>query len=100
MEFCPKCGGLLRPEKKGKKTYLTCKKGDYKKLYKKSAGYTLTEKVDEAKRRDTVIVEAEPKTQKKKADELEAEREETYAGFLENLAEAEEEEGETESGGE
>ena len=97
MEFCPKCGGLLRPEKKGGKTYLICKNGDYKKLYKKSAGYTLTQKVDETKRRDTVIVEGEPKIPKKRKDELEAEREETYSSFLEQL-ETEEEEVETESG--
>ncbi len=97
MEFCPKCGGLLRPEKKGKKTYLLCKTGDYKKLYKKSAGYTLTEKVDETKRRDTVIVEDEVKVPKKRKDELESEREETYDSFLEQFA-AEEEEAESEGG--
>jgi len=89
----------MRPEKKGKKTYLVCKNGDYKKLSKGSAGYTLTEKVDEAKRRDTVIVEEEPKVSKKRKEELEAEREETYSSFLEQL-ETEEEEVETESNSE
>ncbi len=96
MEFCPKCGGLMRPERKGRRTYLVCKNGDYKKLSKDSVGYTLTERVDETKRRDTVIVEEEPKVPKKRKEELEAEREETYSSFLEQL-ETEEEEVETES---
>ncbi len=100
VEFCPKCGGLLRPVKKGRKTYLVCKNGDYKKVFKKkSTGYTLTEKVDETKRRDTVIVEEEPKGPKKRKEELEAEREETYASFLEQF-ETEEEEAESEGDGE
>lgn len=97
MEFCPKCGGLLRPEKIKKKTYLVCKNGDYKKLSKKSTDYTLTQKVDENKRRDMVIVEEEPKLKKKKEEELEAEREETYDIFLEHFEPEEEEEAESES---
>ncbi len=87
----------MRPEKKGRQTFLVCKNGDYKKRTKDSVGYTLTEKVDETKRRDTVIVEEEPKAPKKRKEEMEAEREETYSSFLEQL-ETEEEEVETESG--
>ncbi len=86
----------MRPERKGRRMYLVCKNGDYKKLSKDSRGYTLTERVDETKKRDTVIVEEEPKVPKKRKEELEAEREETYSSFLEQL-ETEEEEVETES---
>jgi len=70
MEFCPKCGNLLLPEKKGRKVRLVCRKCNYWRELEKKTEYTISEKGKEAT--DIMIIEEEKK-RKKRLPELEYE---------------------------
>lgn len=44
MEFCPKCGTMLVPEKVGRSTRLVCPRCHYKGKVKKPSVYKISEK--------------------------------------------------------
>lgn len=88
MEFCPKCGKMLVPERKDEKVYLVCKSCNFKKLAKDTRGYRVSQEVDEEKRRKTIIVE-EPRVKKRKEEEQEL-MQEYYEVFLESFEPEEE----------
>ncbi|MDD1775762.1 MAG: hypothetical protein LUP94_00230 [Candidatus Methanomethylicus sp.] len=72
MEFCPKCGKLLIPEKKDDKITLICKSCGYEKPASEAKGYKIVQPVDETKRRKTLVVEGkEVKGGKRKEEEHE-----------------------------
>lgn len=96
MEFCPKCGKLLIPDKRGEKTYLLCKSCGFEKPITESKGYKLVQTVEEGKRRKTLIVEEPTKIVKKRKEEERELMADYYELFLENYEESSEEEGETE----
>ncbi|RLE49955.1 MAG: DNA-directed RNA polymerase subunit M [Candidatus Methanomethylicota archaeon] len=92
MEFCPKCGKMLVPEKKNEKVYLVCRSCGFKKIAKDMKGYRVTQEVEEEKRRKTIIVE-EPRAKRRKEEEREL-LQEYYEVFLESFAAEEQESGE------
>lgn len=55
MEFCEKCGDLMIPQKKGKNTYLVCRKCERRKLAKKRE-YNLVVS-SKAEKKGVVVVE-------------------------------------------
>ena len=72
MEFCPKCGKLLMPEKKDSKIQLICKACGYHKAANEVKGYDVVHHVDEGKRRKTLVVdEAHTKGNKRREEEHE-----------------------------
>lgn len=99
MEFCAKCGKLLIPSKKDDKIYLVCRSCGLEKPASESKGYKIVQKVDEGKRRKTLVVE-EPqiKGRKKKEEEERELMADYYEVFLDNFQEegAEEEDTSTE----
>ncbi len=46
MEFCPKCGSVMKPEKKGSKIYLVCPRCGYK-IERKTKHFKIEEKTKE-----------------------------------------------------
>ena len=81
MEFCPRCGGIMLPEKVGKSKKLVCQKCGYK--TKLRAGRKVrTERKEEEK--VTVVVEKEKKRRKKPVEhEVELEPIEYYEELFE-----------------
>ena len=69
MEFCPKCGKLLMPEKKESKIQLVCRSCGYHKAATEVKGYKIVQPVDEAKRRKTLVLEAEHSKHTKRNEE-------------------------------
>ena len=88
MEFCSKCGKLLIPSKKNETIYLVCRSCGYEKPASESKDYRIIQKVDEGKRRKTLVVE-EPqlKVRKKKEEEERELMADYYEVFLENFQE-------------
>jgi DNA-directed RNA polymerase subunit M/transcription elongation factor TFIIS len=70
MEFCPKCGTILVPEKVGRSRRLVCSKCGYKGKLKKPSAYKISEKGEERKEVPVII---EKKKKKKKPMEREYE---------------------------
>ena len=90
MKFCPKCGGLMLPIKKGDKIILKCTKCGYeidaKNLDKNE--YKVIEKVSEEQRVVTTSKVSEaPARVGRRPEEQEQEREEYYEIALELLQE-------------
>ncbi len=81
MEFCPKCGTLLVPNKVGRSTRLTCSRCSYRVKLKKPSSYKISEKGKEPKE-VAVIVDKKEKNKKPHIKEFEIEppeyQEETY----------------------
>jgi len=96
LEFCPKCGKLLIPDRRGEKTYLVCKSCGFEKLASESKGYKIVQTVEEGKRRKTLIVEEPAKIVKKRKEEERELMADYYELFLENYEETAEEESATE----
>ncbi len=87
MEFCPKCGKLLIPNKKDSKIYLICRNCGFEKPASESKGYKIVQPVDENKRRKTLVVDASQiKGRKRKEEEREL-MADYYEVFLENFQE-------------
>lgn len=91
MEFCPKCGKLLIPEKRDGKTFLICRSCGFEKLASESKGYKIIQPIEEKKRRKTLIVEEPIKIVKKRKEEERELMADFYEVFLENYEESEEE---------
>ncbi|MEM1537833.1 MAG: hypothetical protein QXK12_05280 [Candidatus Nezhaarchaeales archaeon] len=88
VEFCPRCEKILVPEKRDK-LYLVCKNCGFSKVYE-GATYKLTERIEEDKRRKTVIIEKKPIHEKIKKEKREL-AEEYYEVFLNTFEESAEE---------
>ena len=80
MEFCPKCGTVLVPEKVGRLKRLACPRCGYKVKIKKRAAYKISEKGKEAKEVPVII---EEKKKKPAEREYEIEPPEYYEEFYE-----------------
>ncbi len=68
MEFCPKCGGMLVPQKEGRGHVLACQHCGRKVRPKRKTTYKISEKVSKKKE---VAVIVEKKKKKKKVAEKE-----------------------------
>ncbi len=92
MEFCPKCGGVMMPVKKGESVYLKCSKCGYEKKASGDMlrGYTISRETDRSLRVKTTSRISEARTISRSIEELEQEKEEYYEIFL-DLVEKEEE---------
>ncbi|MEJ5293487.1 MAG: hypothetical protein WHS82_07835 [Candidatus Methanosuratincola sp.] len=91
MEFCPKCGKLLMPEKKDEKIFLVCKSCGYQKSTAETKGYKIVQPVDESKRRTTLIVEASQVKGKRRKEEEHELIADNYDLYSESMLEEEEE---------
>jgi len=90
MKFCPKCGTMLVPVKKGKTMVLKCPKCGYEEKMKgkNNKDYKLEIKTESNRRvKTTSVVSEEATTKLKKGEELEQEKEEFYEVFLELMGE-------------
>lgn len=88
MRFCPKCGGVVVPQKKDNEIILKCSKCGYE-IQQHSARYTITSQQPSSKVFTTSVVSEEKKSTRKK-EEIEQEREEYYKElFMELLREEE-----------
>lgn len=85
MEFCDKCGNLLKPVKEEKGAYLYCNSCDKKiKLTKsKSKNYTLTQKIEHSEKEKLEITEI--KKRRKLTEEEREELEDSYGDMLEQM---------------
>jgi len=59
MKFCPKCGSLLVPEKRGKEKYLVCPKCGYREKLKETADLSIKEKPEEERKKVVVFGKGE-----------------------------------------
>jgi len=82
MEFCPKCGGMMLPQKVGRSRKLVCQRCGRKMKPKKRSKYKIREKGKE-KAEVAVIVEKRKKTKKPIQPEYEPEPIEYYEEFFE-----------------
>jgi DNA-directed RNA polymerase subunit M len=88
LEFCSKCGKLLIPSKRDDKIFLICRSCGFEKPASESKGYKIVQKVDEGKRRKTLVVdEPQIKVSKKKEEEERELMADYYEVFLENFQE-------------
>lgn len=72
MEFCPKCGGMLIPQKMGRKHMLVCQHCGHKIRPKRKTTYKISEK---GKKKEEVAIIVEKGKKKKKPIEKEYELE-------------------------
>jgi len=84
VEFCPKCGSVLVPEKRKNKAYLVCKKCGYSKPAGKKSGYKFIEQIPEEKKNKTPVITEEVVEREKIEEERELLRE-YYEVFLETM---------------
>ena len=91
MKFCPKCGTMLVPLRKGKKLVLKCPSCGYEEKPKKTSNdYKIEVKTESSRKvKTTSIISEATITQLKKGEELEQEKEEFYEVFLELMSEEE-----------
>ncbi len=84
MEFCPKCGSLLLPTKKGRSFKLVCPRCKYaRKLKDRKAmkGYKISEEGKEVQ--EIAIIEKKKKKKKVGSREIERENTEYYEELYE-----------------
>lgn len=85
IQFCPKCGSLLRPEKnKAGKTILKCSCG-YKSSSKEAEGYKVKFPIRHTERDYIVVVEEEEGKKRKKREIDEDERQEMLELMLDHF---------------
>ncbi len=92
MRFCPKCGGLLMPSRRGDKTILKCSKCGFEidTSSSSSGEYRLTLPTEASSRVMTTSIVSEGKVRSRSREEIEQEKEEYYKElFLELLREEE-----------
>jgi len=84
MEFCPECGKLLIPKKKGKSRILVCAKCGYESKLSQKDKYEVSDEVEHKSTEITEVVEVEGEEALSEA-ELEERRERFIEGidFLE-----------------
>jgi len=88
VEFCPKCGSILIPERRKGKVMLVCKRCGYVKEGSGS-GYKQSQKVDKKSKTKLAVVSGE-QTRKLKDEEREMLKE-YYETFLRTMEGSEEE---------
>ncbi len=92
VEFCPKCGSILVPERRRNKVYLTCKRCSYSREAKKTDAYRVVERIPEEKRSKVAVIEGGGRRESERVEEeRELVREEYYEVFLETMMEEAEE---------
>ncbi|MEM4463449.1 MAG: NADH pyrophosphatase zinc ribbon domain-containing protein [Fervidicoccaceae archaeon] len=97
-KFCPKCGGVMVPVKKGSQIILRCTKCGYEtKVGKEKKSYVLKEKVSEKERTKTTSLVSEP-SKFGISDEEQQQRVEDYYEIALELMQEEGEEGGEEGG--
>jgi DNA-directed RNA polymerase subunit M/transcription elongation factor TFIIS len=86
IQFCPKCGSLLRPEKnKAGKTVLKCSCG-YRSQAKETEGYKVKFPIRHTERDYIVVVEEDDEGKKRKKREIdEDERQEMLELMLDHF---------------
>ncbi|MCD6085005.1 MAG: zf-TFIIB domain-containing protein [Desulfurococcales archaeon] len=91
MRFCPKCGTMLEPVKRNKKTILRCPRCGYEEVVKstKSSEYKLVVKSGKENKVKTTSLVSEGKVTSRKKEEIEQEKEEFYEVFLDLMSEEE-----------
>lgn len=57
VEFCPKCGKMLRPTRSGEKVLLTCPQCGYVKEPSSNEGYKVVQRIERESKKETVIIE-------------------------------------------
>jgi len=92
MEFCPKCGGLMLPRRKGEELYLVCQSCGYSIKAKKLEGYAAKEVIAEEKKTKVSVFTAPSRSASE--EERKQLKEEYYEVFLETMIEEEAEESE------
>jgi len=96
LEFCEKCGGLLRPVKKNGKSYLVCKRcGSSKPLDRQASTYSSKRVIEEARHGKIGVVEDRTELRRRLREE-EKELEEEKRRELMDLLSREQEEVEAE----
>jgi len=96
VRFCPKCGGLMMPERSGSRNVLRCTKCGHVAEIAGESGYRIGGPTTSVARIYTTSLVSEAKTRARSKEEIEQEKEEYYKElFLELLREEEygEEEG-------
>jgi len=96
LEFCEKCGGLLRPAKKGRESYLICKRcGFSKPLNRQASTYSSKKIIEEARHGKIGVIEDRTELRRRLREE-EKELEEERRRELMDLLSREQEEVEVE----
>mgnify|MGYP000138422488 CR=1 FL=1 len=86
MEFCPKCGSLLVPEREEGRIYLVCRKCGYKREARgEESKYRMREEVSEERREKLVVVEGVGRREREKIEEERELLREYYEVFLETM---------------
>jgi DNA-directed RNA polymerase subunit M len=81
MEFCPKCGGLLLPQKIGRTKKLVCQRCGSKRKIKRRKAYKIAEKGKEPK--EVAVIEEEEKKERKPEVPYEEMKPEYYEEYYE-----------------
>ncbi len=91
MKFCPKCGSMMLPEKRGRKLVLRCPTCGYEEVVKsnETKEYNIEVKSRNTEKVKTTSVVSEGGGSKLKEEELEQEKEEFYEVFLDLMSEEE-----------
>jgi DNA-directed RNA polymerase subunit M len=91
VKFCPKCGGVMVPVKKGKKVVLKCTKCGYEMSIgrKEKEKYVLKEKISEKERLKTTSLVSQPSRFGLSEEEKEQMLEDYYEIALELMQEEE-----------
>ena len=85
VEFCPKCGTLLVPSRRGNKVFLVCRRCKYEKSIKSSEGYREVQIISEDKRLKTAVIEETKEIDKEKRKEERELLQELYEIVLETM---------------
>ncbi len=92
VRFCPKCGGVMVPVKKGNKVVLKCTRCGYEMRVKKEKDYIIKERVSEKERIKTTSLVSQPSKFGVSDEEKEQRLEDYYEIALELMQEESEEE--------
>jgi len=91
MEFCPKCGGVLTPQKVEGKSHLVCRRCGYRKEDVGGRSYRVREEVSREKREKLIVLEGARGREREKIEEERELLKEYYEIFLESMEGAESE---------